>query len=154
MDIPNGNCRWLRWSNCIVSCRNRCRHHELLEPGRRKYKEVVIRGVARITQRYITEASFALALRAACGSVREATRKSEWHSKRPRPKGVSRSFVSEGLTSRQGRTIGKTGQMDVITTEILSTAIHVLEHPSEGISTAHLRPFVPAISNEKPLALR
>src|SRR6266436_9785709 len=34
------------------------------------------------------------------------------------------------------------------TVEILSTAIHVLEHPSEGILTAHLRPFVPAISNE------
>ena len=40
------------------------------------------------------------------------------------------------------------------TVEILSTAIHVLEHPSEGILTAHLRPFVPAISNEKPLSLR
>ena len=35
--------------------------------------------------------------------------------------------------------------------EILSTAIHVEEHPLEGISTAHLRPFVPTISNEKSL---
>jgi len=40
------------------------------------------------------------------------------------------------------------------TVDILSIAIHVVEHPSEGILTAHLRPFVPAISNEKPLALR
>jgi hypothetical protein len=35
--------------------------------------------------------------------------------------------------------------MDVITAEILSIAAHVVEHPSEGILTAHLRPFVPAI---------
>ena len=43
--------------------------------------------------------------------------------------------------------------MDVITNEILWTAMNVVEHPSEGILTAHLRPFVPAISDEKPLAL-
>src|SRR5882762_2958767 len=33
------------------------------------------------------------------------------------------------------------------TVEILSTAIPVGEHPSEGIVTAHLRPFVPASSS-------
>jgi len=56
-----------------------------------------------------------------------------------------------GLTPRS---LVKTGQIDVITTEILWTAIHVVEHPSEGILTADLRPFVPAISNEKPSSLR
>jgi len=59
-----------------------------------------------------------------------------------------------GLASRQGRTIVKTGQMDVITTEILSIAIHVVEHPSEGILTARPRPFVQVISGEKQLSLR
>lgn len=36
--------------------------------------------------------------------------------------------------------------MDVITTEILWTAIHVVEHPSAGILTAHLLPFVTTFS--------
>ena len=44
--------------------------------------------------------------------------------------------------------------MDVITTEIRMTTNRVAEHSSEGISTARLRPSVPAISGEKLLALR
>jgi hypothetical protein len=39
--------------------------------------------------------------------------------------------------------------MDVITTEILSIAIHVVEHPLEGILIARLCPSAPAISGEK-----
>src|SRR5215470_7031851 len=50
MNILNGNCRWLRRNNRIVGSRNRCRHHELLEPGRGKYKEIVILGIAGIAE--------------------------------------------------------------------------------------------------------
>src|SRR5262249_35121904 len=49
-DIPNGNCRWLRWSNCVVRRRNRCRSEKLFEPGRREHDKVVIRNVAGITE--------------------------------------------------------------------------------------------------------
>src|SRR5262249_19736760 len=34
MNIPNGNCRGLRWSNRIVRCGNGRRHDQLLEPRR------------------------------------------------------------------------------------------------------------------------
>src|SRR5215472_5894957 len=50
MNILNGNCRWLRWSNRIVGSRNRSRHHELLEPRRRKYEEKLILDIAGITE--------------------------------------------------------------------------------------------------------
>ena len=50
MDIPNGNCRWLSWSNRIVRCRDRRHLQEPLEAGRREHEEIVILGVARITQ--------------------------------------------------------------------------------------------------------
>jgi len=46
------------------------------------------------------------------------------------------------------------GCLPELTGEILWTAICSAEYPWVGISTAHLRPFVPAISDEKPLALR
>jgi hypothetical protein len=39
----------------------------------------------------------------------------------------------------------KSGQMDVITTEILSTAIGSVEHPLEGILIVRMHPFVSTI---------
>ncbi len=50
MDVPNGNCRWLRRSNRIVRCRDRRHLQEPLEAGGREHKEIVILGVATITQ--------------------------------------------------------------------------------------------------------
>ena len=50
MDIPNGNCRWLSWSNRIVRCRNRRCPKKPLKPGRREHEEIVILDLARITQ--------------------------------------------------------------------------------------------------------
>jgi hypothetical protein len=49
-DIPNGNCRWLSWSNRVVRCRKRRHLQKLLESGRREHDEIVILVVARITQ--------------------------------------------------------------------------------------------------------
>jgi hypothetical protein len=55
MDILNGNRRVLNvklpfgWSNRIVRCGKSRRHHKVLKPGGRKYKEIVIRNTARIT---------------------------------------------------------------------------------------------------------
>ena len=50
MDIPNGHGRWLSWSNRVGRCRDRRRFQESLEAGRRKHEEIVVFGVARITQ--------------------------------------------------------------------------------------------------------
>ncbi len=50
MDIPNGNGRWLSWRNRIGRCRDRRRFQESLEAGRREHEEIVVFGVARITQ--------------------------------------------------------------------------------------------------------
>jgi hypothetical protein len=55
MDILNGNRRVPKiklpfgWSNRLVRCgKSRC-HHKSLKRGGRKYEEIVIRGIARIT---------------------------------------------------------------------------------------------------------
>src|SRR5262249_14592998 len=50
MSIPKRQLPVLCWRNRMVRCGNGCRHHELLEPGGRKHEEIVIRGVARVTQ--------------------------------------------------------------------------------------------------------
>jgi hypothetical protein len=50
MHIPNGNGRWLSWSNRIGRCRDRRRLQEPLEAGGREHEEIVVLGVTRITQ--------------------------------------------------------------------------------------------------------
>src|SRR5215469_15762841 len=50
MNILDGNCRWLRWSNRIVRRGNGRCHDEFLEPRRRKYEEIVILDIAGIAE--------------------------------------------------------------------------------------------------------
>jgi hypothetical protein len=50
MDIPNGNGRWLSWRYRIRRCRNCRLLQEALEAGGREHEEIVVLGVARITQ--------------------------------------------------------------------------------------------------------
>jgi hypothetical protein len=50
MDVPNGDCRWPGWSNCIARRRNRREHQKFLKPGRREHDEIVILEAPWITQ--------------------------------------------------------------------------------------------------------